>query len=161
MAPDDEPVTDQTTPSKTNGTSTALLRRRATRRAVKHGEFTEEVATAHSRDHKLLVIWRSDRHRHFPVKNQIHRACGIAVAEKDFPCLVVATSTQTRELYAALRVERREDRYVGEEVSIIHERTSSDFFPLTDQLLPTVVGWRSQSSSETPSGRDPGSCSPG
>ena len=37
MAPDDEPVTDQTTPSQTNGTSTALLRRRATRRAVLAG----------------------------------------------------------------------------------------------------------------------------
>jgi phosphopantetheine adenylyltransferase len=101
--------------------------------------FIEEVATAHSRDHKLLVTWRSDRHRHFPVKDQIHRACGIAVAEKDFPCLVVATSTQTRELYAALLVERRKDRHVGEDVSIIHERTSFDFLPLTAQpLRPSI-----------------------
>jgi hypothetical protein len=46
---------------------------------------------------------------------------------KDFSCLVIATSTQMRDLYAALLLERREDRYIGEDVSSIHERNFRPF----------------------------------
>ena len=76
---------------------------------------------AHSGEYNLLASSRSDRHHHFPIKDQIHRACKVALAEKNFSCLVIATSTQTRDLYAASLVERREDRYLGKDVSIIHE----------------------------------------
>src|SRR4029453_2843655 len=80
---------------------------RAARRAVKHGEFAEEVATAHSGEYNLLASSRSDRHHPFPIKDQINRACKVALAEKNFSCLVIATSTQTRECGSSRREKRR------------------------------------------------------